>query len=134
MIAHRDVGDHRRHGRHTCCSGDHTMQKPRFLGHPRRSARTNAPRRGTFLFVALLAACAVLARTQSAHACPNCAAGVQARAEVLNEAFESNLFVTLLPFLIIGAICFGAEQIGRPMPRISQAATARNKTKSGGEP
>ncbi|MDP9151180.1 MAG: hypothetical protein M3O36_14730 [Myxococcota bacterium] len=46
-------------------------------------------------------------------ACPNCAVGRQARSEVWNDDFGKNLFVALLPFILIGAICVRAERIGR---------------------
>ena len=50
-------------------------------------------------------------------ACPNCIVGREARAQVWNDAFTSHLLVTLLPFLLIGAICLCVESLGRPPNR-----------------
>jgi hypothetical protein len=50
-----------------------------------------------------------LSAVDSLHACPSCAAGVQARSQVLANGFSFHLIVALLPFLIIGAICWGIE-------------------------
>ena len=60
-----------------------------------------------------LALAGTLAIQTPAEACPNCAVGRQARTEVFRESFGFNLFVALLPFLMIGAICLRAEAIGR---------------------
>jgi hypothetical protein len=69
------------------------------------------PRRAITAALALVAVAAV---AFSAGACPNCPAGRQARCEVWNDHFGFNLFVVLLPFLLIGAICFCAERSRRP--------------------
>lgn len=37
--------------------------------------------------------------------CPSCPAGEQARKDVLDHDFGPTLGVTLVPFLVIGAIC-----------------------------
>jgi hypothetical protein len=58
-----------------------------------------------------------LALTTPAAACPDCAIGKQARSEVWGRDFGFNLFVALLPFVIIGAICARAEGVGRPRAR-----------------
>jgi hypothetical protein len=105
------------------------MRKSRFFRIESRNACAKAPRRGTFLLAVMIGLTAVLATTRSAQACPSCAIGVQARAEVWNDAFESRLVVALLPFLIIGAICFGAERIGRPALRANRP-NARTQTTS----
>lgn len=45
----------------------------------------------------------------SLHACPSCATGVQARSQVWTNQFAFNLTVAILPFVIIGAICWVLE-------------------------
>jgi hypothetical protein len=70
------------------------------------------------------AALGTLARTTPAAACPDCAVGKQARSEVWGHDFGFNLFVALLPFVIIGAICARAEAVGRPRARPSGLARA----------
>jgi hypothetical protein len=71
----------------------------------------------------VLAATVVL--TAPADACPNCALGRQARAQVWNESFGLNLIVALLPFLLVAVICLCAEKIGRP--RGDGAASRENE-------
>lgn len=61
--------------------------------------------------------CAVaLALSQPVAACPSCAEGSAARGAVLQDHFGRNLACTVLPFLIIGAVCAGVEPIGRRQP------------------
>jgi hypothetical protein len=64
-----------------------------------------------------LIACAALTVTTTVtltvEACPNCAAGREARSEVWSGDFVFNFFVSVVPFLLIGAICVCAEAIGR---------------------
>jgi hypothetical protein len=66
-----------------------------------------------FLWLVLSASCVVATASTSVEACPNCEAGRQARSEVWSDDFGFNLSVTLLPFLVIGAICLHAESMGR---------------------
>src|SRR4051794_7678425 len=44
-----------------------------------------------------------------AAACPNCAIGRQARSQVWNDDFGTNLLAALLPFAVIGSVCLGFE-------------------------
>lgn len=77
--------------------------------------RARKPRVGRLrILTAGLVLMGALAVAAPASACPDCAVGQQARSEVWNEHFGPNLFVALLPFLFIGAICVRAEGIGRP--------------------
>jgi hypothetical protein len=62
------------------------------------------------------AAGVLLAFSPPAAACPSCAEGVLARQAVWQEGFGRNFACALLPFLIIGAVCAGAERIGRRGP------------------
>lgn len=57
----------------------------------------------------LAAALATLLATDLGWACPDCAVGIVARAEVYDRDFAFNLVVAVLPFLIIGIICRGIE-------------------------
>jgi hypothetical protein len=61
-------------------------------------------------------ALALLPLSRTAAACPNCAEGVLARRAVLQEDFGRNFVYAALPFLIIGAVCAGAERLGRRRP------------------
>jgi hypothetical protein len=49
----------------------------------------------------------------SASACPRCAAGQQARRELLAAGLPRQLGLTALPFLIVGAIGSLVEGVGR---------------------
>jgi hypothetical protein len=65
------------------------------------------------LRVAVTAACAMLAVllfVAPARACPNCAVGVQARAEVWSQDFWFNVTVAALPFVVIVCICTYVEK------------------------
>jgi hypothetical protein len=76
-----------------------------------------ASRRGARRPGAVTIALALLASVPvafPAHACPDCAAGRQARHEVWSDDFGFNLVVALLPFLVIGAICVWVERSRRP--------------------
>jgi hypothetical protein len=55
-----------------------------------------------------------------ALACPSCAAGIEARAELWSRDFALHLLAALVPFLIVGLACVYAERIGR-----QRAASAR---------
>jgi hypothetical protein len=52
-----------------------------------------------------------------AVACPRCAAGQEARREVLEADFTRQLAVTALPFMIVGAISSVIHGVGRRRPR-----------------
>jgi hypothetical protein len=67
--------------------------------------RSSVP--ATLVFVAALAA------PSCAGACPNGAAGRQARGEVLRDDFAFHLIAALAPFLVIGGICVRVETRGR---------------------
>jgi hypothetical protein len=54
---------------------------------------------------------ALLAITAPVRACPSCLEGQLARGEVWNDDFATNLVVALLPFFLIGALCFGIEAL-----------------------
>lgn len=56
---------------------------------------------------------ACLTPTRLAIACPNCATGREARAQAWAEGLGFNLFVSVLPFAIIGAVSLWADGIGR---------------------
>jgi hypothetical protein len=62
----------------------------------------------------LLALTAAVAFASPARACPDCAAGQQARREVWRDDFAFYLSVAVLPFLLIGAVCARIEAMGRP--------------------
>jgi hypothetical protein len=85
-------------------------------GHRRPISKNSA----AVIFVRPIVAAAVLAGglalPSSAGACPSCPIGNQARSEVWNQDFGFNVFVALLPFLVIGAICARVEAIGRRRP------------------
>ena len=68
----------------------------------------------------------VVALSGPAAACPRCAEGMLARAAVLREDFGRNFAFSVLPFLIIGAVCARVEGIGRPRApsKRSPASTA----------
>lgn len=61
---------------------------------------------------ALLCSCVSVATL--ADACPSCPVGQEARRQVWRDRFIDNLAVTLLPFLIIGAVSARVHHIGRP--------------------
>lgn len=48
-----------------------------------------------------------------AAACPDCAEGRQARADVYGADFTRQLMILLVPFLLIGAVCSRVERIGK---------------------
>jgi hypothetical protein len=48
-----------------------------------------------------------------ARACPNCAAGREARAAVWSDGFVRNLATAVLPFVVIGAVCARLHDVGR---------------------
>jgi hypothetical protein len=89
--------------------------------------RTTVVRALSVAFLRALVVCAALiatvAMSSAVEACPSCAAGLQARSEVWNSDFAFNLFVAVLPFLVIGAICGRVEAIGRASsdPRTTSA-------------
>ena len=56
---------------------------------------------------------ALLVAARTAGACPDCAVGRQARAQLWTDDFGLNLLLALAPFLIIGAVSVGANRIGR---------------------
>ena len=53
----------------------------------------------------------------TAEGCPRCAVGEAARAQVWKDDFISHLAIAITPFALIGAVCVGAEKIGRPRSR-----------------
>lgn len=57
-------------------------------------------------------ACGVLAAWPAA-ACPDCWATRTAKQQVLQTDFASNAVVALAPFLVLGAIAWWADRIGR---------------------
>jgi hypothetical protein len=71
-----------------------------------------------------------LAVVRSAAACPDCAVGRTARSQVWGEDFALYLLLTVLPFLLIGAVCLSVEAIGRP-PRRTLARPARSREERG---
>jgi hypothetical protein len=85
---------------------------------------TKPSRRVASVFVLLLGAAVAIMAAQPAYACPSCATGVQARAEVWDDEFEWNLFTALIPFLVIGAICLRAERVRRPALHTTSEAIA----------
>jgi hypothetical protein len=54
---------------------------------------------------------------RSAGACPDCAVGREARAQLWTDDFGPNLLLALIPFLFIGAVSVWANRIGRATPR-----------------
>ena len=65
--------------------------------------------RAILLATTLLASLALAAPV---GACPDCAVGRQARAQVWTDDFGANMFVALAPFLIIGAVSVWVNRIG----------------------
>lgn len=45
-------------------------------------------------------------------ACPSCPVGRTARQQVLDQEFETNLMIALLPSLVVGLVSRWAERIG----------------------
>jgi len=70
--------------------------------------------------IAVAAICAVVGITGDAEACPRCAAGEQARSEMWNQSFTSNLTATVLPFVIVAA---ASAYAGRTWGRWGSGAT-----------
>lgn len=58
----------------------------------------------------------VLRVESSAWACPDCAAGIQARSALWSDDFGRNLAAGILPFLVVAAVSMYATTIGRPRP------------------
>ena len=71
----------------------------------------------TLLRALLLGLALTLAMTlflvPTAEGCPRCAVGQAARAQVWSDDFITHLAIAVTPFALIGAICIGAEKIGR---------------------
>jgi hypothetical protein len=63
--------------------------------------------------VLALAASLEVSRPRPAEACPSCAAGREARGQVMGDDFGFHLFAATLPFLAIGTICVVIERVGR---------------------
>jgi hypothetical protein len=68
-------------------------------------------------------ACFAVWRATPAFACPDCAVGRAARAELWSESFVYNLTVLLVPFAFIVAASILAERIGRPEADRNQRGT-----------
>jgi hypothetical protein len=79
------------------------------------------------LAMALLAS---LAFAWPVRACPKCAAGRDARAQIWTDDFGINLFLALVPFLIVGAVSARANRIGKAEmpPRLPAPTTAETTT------
>jgi hypothetical protein len=65
---------------------------------------------------AALVALALACVARPAAACPSCAASRAARAQIFDDGFYRNLAVAVLPFLLVGAVCLRAQNIGRRRP------------------
>jgi hypothetical protein len=77
-----------------------------------------------YALVLVLAVSVALEVHPAAAACPSCEPGRQARSEVWNEDFGTNLLVAALPFLVIAGICLRVEAIGRSRkPRAPRPTT-----------
>lgn len=74
----------------------------------------------TFLAVAALA---ILSIAASAGACPSCATGTEARALVWRDDFFYFAAVIALKFLVILAICWRVEALGKPDVRARSGVT-----------
>jgi ABC-type Fe3+ transport system permease subunit len=86
----------------------------RAARHGRSSGKRQLLSRAAFAFAAAFSLVLVLLTIASpAVACPNCAAGAQARSDVWNDDFGLNLALAALPFLVIVGLCISAEAIGR---------------------
>lgn len=48
--------------------------------------------------------------------CPDCWVGVQARARFIDDELAFHLAAVVLPFLIIGAVCYRVEMLGQRGP------------------
>lgn len=66
--------------------------------------------RATWLALTLVAS---VGAACPAEACPDCATGREARAQVWGDDFGVDLLLGLAPFLIIGAISAWANRIGQ---------------------
>lgn len=66
----------------------------------------------------------VIITAAPAAACPDCAEGRQARADVYGADFTRQLMILLVPFLLIGAVCSRVERIGRPSRAPGSAGAA----------
>lgn len=83
---------------------------------------------------AVLSTGAMFFAAAPAAACPDCAVGRQARSEVWNDDFARNVFVALLPFIVIGTICVRVERIGRMRPNAAPRGETKTSFESGSEP
>ncbi|HEU4535119.1 MAG TPA: hypothetical protein VFS00_13420 [Polyangiaceae bacterium] len=64
----------------------------------------------------------LLTLTRPAIACPSCETGQAARAQAWAEGFGFNLFVSIAPFVIVGAVSLWANGIGSaPAGRAARA-------------
>jgi hypothetical protein len=109
---------------HAIALAERTTMASRIEAQP-APTRATSSRAGAFLYVVASVPAAML-EPVSAHACPNCAAGVQARREVWGEDFAFHLLVALLPFLIIGAICVRLEVAGAKARSVRRISSATN--------
>jgi hypothetical protein len=72
---------------------------------------TQRPMFRTWLWLAVTLS-ASLAFARPVGACPSCAEGREAWAQVWTHDFGLNLFLALVPFIIIGAVSAWASRIG----------------------
>ena len=75
-----------------------------------------ARRAAASLVFVLVATC-----RSAAEACPRCAAGIEARQQVLSSDLVPTLAIAVLPFLVVGAISAWSERIGRGGPAATRA-------------
>lgn len=66
-----------------------------------------------FNILLAIASLASVAFTSVALACPDCPAGQAARQQFLGEGLGIRLLIAVIPFVAVGLVSFGAEQIGR---------------------
>jgi hypothetical protein len=76
-------------------------------------------------WLSLTAACAALAVSGAASACPGCPVGREARQQFYEQDFVRNLFVALLPFAMVGVASVYAERVGKNRKSTLRGASTR---------
>jgi hypothetical protein len=89
---------------------------------PRNALRARRGR--TRAGVGLALTWTALTRATSARACPKCAEGIAARAEVWSADFGFHLFAMLLPLCIIALVAYALERLASRRPPALDALPA----------
>ena len=56
---------------------------------------------------------AVVAYASLGAACPSCPVGREAREQVFNQQFGTNLLIAAAPFVVVGLVSLWAERVGK---------------------